>query len=314
MKLNNMPMNFLCFLIPISILSCSKDPSNKPDIKPRYSAITQKIVDSSNVIVKVFSDTTFQVYDGITETDVNYYNRQGLTTTAFILHVDLKKPNLSLRAATAFNLPAVGTLQTVTDMASYLDAPYRRVMAGTNGDFFNTSTYIPLGIVYQNGVAVKDTFSDNSAKPQQGLSFLAVLKSGRLFIGDRETDYPLMKDSLWNALGGGVFLVRDHIIVPQTITTITTRTAIGITDDNEIYFLIVDADSFYNSNGIDYEDLSSIMKALGVKDAINVDGGGSSTFVIKNPLANIWQVRNHPEDGAPRAIGTSWLVVATDKQ
>jgi exopolysaccharide biosynthesis protein len=59
--------------------------------------------------------------------------------------------------------------------------------------------------------------------------------------------------------------------------------------------------------------MSSIMKALGVKDAINVDGGGSSTLVIKNPLADIWQVRNKPEDGAPRAIGTSWLVVATDK-
>lgn len=313
MKLNNMPMNFLCLLIPFTILSCKKDSSHTPDIKPTYSAITQKIVDSSDVIVKVFSDTTFQVYDGITETEVNYYNKKGLTTRAYILHVDLNKPNLQLKAATAFNLPAIGTLQTVADMASYLDAPYRRVMAGTNGDFYNTTTNIPLGIVYQNGVAIKDTFSDNSDKPQQGLSFLAVLKSGKLFIGERETDFPRMKDSLWNALGGGVFLVRDHVIVPQTITTITTRTAIGITDDNGIYFVVVDADNFYDSNGIDYADLSSIMKALAVKDAINVDGGGSSTVVIKNPLANIWQVRNKPEDGAPRAIGTSWLIVATDK-
>ncbi|HEY4207281.1 MAG TPA: phosphodiester glycosidase family protein [Puia sp.] len=270
-------------------------------------------MDSSDVIVKVFSDTSFQVYDGVTETDLNYYNRQGLTTRAYILHADLSKTNLSLRAATAFNLPAIGTLQTVADMASYLDAPYRRVLAGTNGDFFNTTTNIPLGIVYENGVAVKPGFSDNTDKPQQGLSFLAVLKSGRLFIGDRESDFPLVKDSLWNALGGGVFLVRDHIIVPQSITTITTRTAIGITDNNEIYFLVVDADSFYDSNGIDYEDMSAIMKAFGVSDAINVDGGGSSTFVIKNPLADIWQVRNKPEDGSPRAIGTSWLVVATDK-
>ena len=313
MKLNNMPVNLLCLLIPISIMSCKKDTSRTPDIPPTYSEVTKKIVDSSNVIVRVFSDTAFQVYDGITETDLNYYNRQGLTTRAYILHVDLDKPNLTLKAATAFNLPVVGTLQTVADMASYLDAPYSRVMAGTNGDFFNTTTNIPQGIVYQNGVAVKDTFSDNSDKPQQGLSFLAVLKSGRLFIGDRETDFPRMKDSLWNALGGGVFLVRDHVIVPQTITTRTTRTAIGITDDNGIYFIVVDADSFYDSNGIDYADLSSIMKALGVRDAINVDGGGSSTFVIKNPLANIWQVRNKPEDGSPRAIGTSWLVVATDK-
>jgi exopolysaccharide biosynthesis protein len=313
MKFNNMPVNFLCLLIPFSILSCKKDSSHTREVKPTYSAITQKIVDSSNVIVKVFSDTSFPVYDGVTETDVNYYNRQGLTTRAYILHVDLKKPNLSLRAATAFNLPAVGTLQTVADMASYLDAPYRRVLAGTNGDFFNTTTNIPQGIVYQNGVAVKNAFSDNSDKPQQGLSFLAVLKSGRLFIGDRETDFPAMKDSLLNALGGGVFLVRDHVEVPQTITTITTRTAIGITDDNEIYFIVVDADSFYDSNGIDYADLSAIMKALAVKDAINVDGGGSSTFVIKSPLADIWQVRNKPEDGSPRPIGTSWLVVATDK-
>jgi exopolysaccharide biosynthesis protein len=140
-----------------------------------------------------------------------------------------------------------------------------------------------------------------------------VLKNGNIFIGDREHDFPIFKDNLRNALGGGVFLVKDYAQVPQTIPTVTARTAVGITVDNVLYFIIVDGGNFYHSNGINYADLSAIMKAIGVKDAINIDGGGSSTCMIKNPIGHIWQVRNKPQDGDPRAIATSWLLTSSSQ-
>jgi exopolysaccharide biosynthesis protein len=56
--------------------------------------------------------------------------------------------------------------------------------------------------------------------------------------------------------------------------------------------------------------MSQIFYALGVADAINIDGGGSSTLMIKHPLAPVWQVRNMPSDGGERAIANSWLIVS----
>ena len=312
MQIKHFIMNAISLLILLSFYSCKKDTA-APGPVIKYSALTQKIVDSSAVIVKVFTDTSFQVSPGVEETDISYYNRKGLSTSAFILKVDLKNPAVDLKAATPFDLNSLGTLQTVTAMAAYVDGPGRRVMAGLNGDFYNTTTNIPQGIVYKNGVAVKPAYTDNTDKPQQGLSFFAILKDGQPFIGDKDVDYPAMKTQLKEALGGGVFLVKDYALMPQNIPTVTARTCIGITSDNVVYFLEVDGGNFYFSNGISYQELGEIMKALGVKDAINIDGGGSSTLMIKHPLADVWQVRNKPQDGDPRAIATSWLIIDKSK-
>lgn len=312
MPIKYITMNAISLLILLNFYSCKKDKAADSTIK-KYTALTQQIVDSSTVIVNVFSDTSFQVCPGVEETDINYYNKKGLSTSAFILKVDLKNPAVDLRAATPFDLGTLGTLQTVTAMAGYVDGPNKRVMAGLNGDFYNTTTNIPQGIVYKNGVAVKPAYSDNTDKPQQGLSFFAILKNGAPFIGDRETDYPAMKTQLKEALGGGVFLVKDYALMPQSIPTVTARTCIGFTSDNVVYFVEVDGGNFYYSNGINYQELGEMIKALGVKDAINIDGGGSSTLMIKHPLANVWQVRNKPQDGDPRAIATSWLIIDKSK-
>ncbi|TKC62619.1 phosphodiester glycosidase family protein [Pedobacter hiemivivus] len=292
--------------------ACKKEQSQQTD--PRtFSLLTQKIIANSDVMANVFSDTTFQLQPGIEETDIHYLSQSGgLSTRIFILKLDLKNPDVKLQAATPYDAPGSAS-QTVPDMAKYIDAANNRVLAGINGDFFNTSSYVPLGIVYKKGVAVKSAFTDNTDKPQQGLSFLGILANGKPYIGDKDTDYPAIKNQLKEALGAGVFLVRDHKKVTQTIPTVDPRTGVGITDDDVVYFIVVDGRSFYHSNGINYQEMGKIMYAFGVKDAVNLDGGGSSTFMIKHPRADIWQVRNQPADGAPRALANSWLIVSKTK-
>ena len=41
-----------------------------------------------------------------------------------------------------------------------------------------------------------------------------------------------------------------------------------------------------NSRGVTLTELSDLMKAVGAVDAINLDGGGSSTLVVGNTLLN----------------------------
>jgi len=51
------------------------------------------------------------------------------------------------------------------------------------------------------------------------------------------------------------------------------------------------------------------MYALQTKNAINLDGGGSSTFVVKSKSSNTWEVKNQPSDGYQRAVYNAWTVV-----
>ena len=70
------------------------------------------------------------------------------------------------------------------------------------------------------------------------------------------------------------------------------RTAIGVSQDGKtVYLMVVDGRNFYYSNGADLYDLMNLMSACGAGDALNLDGGGSST---------LWTARegvlNHPYD------------------
>ena len=58
------------------------------------------------------------------------------------------------------------------------------------------------------------------------------------------------------------------------------RTAFGISADGRyLYALVVDGRQKGYSHGADMLDLALLLKAAGASDAINVDGGGSSTLV-----------------------------------
>jgi exopolysaccharide biosynthesis protein len=60
---------------------------------------------------------------------------------------------------------------------------------------------------------------------------------------------------------------------------------------------------------MNYPDMQKIMKALGSRDAINLDGGGSSTFIVRD--GERFAIKNMPSDGTERAIGPGLAVIAT---
>lgn len=89
------------------------------------------------------------------------------------------------------------------------------------------------------------------------------------------------------------------------------RTAVGVSADGHIWLVVVDGREFAQSNsvsarasvGLSIEELRQVMKHLGVRDAINLDGGGSSAMVIKGRLIT------HPSDPTgERKIGDAILL------
>jgi len=72
------------------------------------------------------------------------------------------------------------------------------------------------------------------------------------------------------------------------------RTAIGVRDDGTILLVVVDgqrdekpvSQAFSADGGATIEELREVMLALGARDALNLDGGGSSTLAINGKVVN----------------------------
>jgi exopolysaccharide biosynthesis protein len=54
--------------------------------------------------------------------------------------------------------------------------------------------------------------------------------------------------------------------------------------------------------GVSLDELAEIMLKLGCTDAVNLDGGGSSTLVLRDPETGELKTANHPSDGRERAV------------
>lgn len=288
----------------LTAASCKNEDASPTIIENDLSPITQRLMDSTDLINDVFWDTTFMVAPGVEETDIHYLSMKGLTMRMFLFKVDLKEEGVSLNPLTPYGSSGFG-MQTIPEMMNWLEIPGKKVVAGVNADFFNMSTGEPRGIVYLHGEAIKEV-------PLAGRSFFGVDKNGKLLIAHSD-DLEEYKDQIYDGLGAGDLLVRDYALAPiSNQEDIHPRTAVGITDNQIVYFMVVDGRQFDYSNGLTLPEMASLFMALEVKDATNLDGGGSSTFVTQHSLADVFHIRNRPSDGSPRPVGNGWAVMVDE--
>jgi len=88
------------------------------------------------------------------------------------------------------------------------------------------------------------------------------------------------------------------------------RTAVGI-KDNKLYLFTVDGRQPGYSDGMTLYEMAELLISYGIKDAINLDGGGSSTMVAKRQGEASAALVNHPSDGRERYVGNSIQLIST---
>jgi exopolysaccharide biosynthesis protein len=76
-----------------------------------------------------------------------------------------------------------------------------------------------------------------------------------------------------------------------------------------MYLVVVDGRS-ERSGGMTVAELSALLGQVGADDAVNLDGGGSSTFALRAPGEPSVTVRNIPSDGSERAVANGIGVFA----
>ncbi|WP_216216159.1 phosphodiester glycosidase family protein [Amycolatopsis aidingensis] len=104
------------------------------------------------------------------------------------------------------------------------------------------------------------------------------------------------------AVGGNRVLVADGEIQPVDNVAAHPRTAVGFSADGDRMWLVTIDGRQADSRGMTELELARHLKSLGAHDAINLDGGGSSTLLARQQGEQTAEVRNSPSDGQQRPV------------
>ena len=200
---------------------------------------------------------------------------------------------------------------TTTAQAQEMEA--RRgvnVVGAVNGGGFDMSNGRPSGALVLDGTVIQSANSttfwvdkDNNAHITDGTEYNQAVAEGR--VSEAISSFgDILKD-------GKAFTGLDN-------STRASRTAVGIKADGTVVLFMVDGRQSPYSAGMTMAELAAAMEELGCERAINLDGGGSSTFATQRegddvdadadrPLPRLYATRHqgrecyHFADGQARA-------------
>jgi hypothetical protein len=104
------------------------------------------------------------------------------------------------------------------------------------------------------------------------------------------------------ALTGNRVLVTDGVAAPLGNTVLAPRTAIGFSADGRDMILVTVDGRQKSSRGLSEREIGQLMRDLGADDALNLDGGGSSTMLARDGDDSAPKIVNSPSGGAERHI------------
>ncbi|MFI6346021.1 phosphodiester glycosidase family protein [Streptomyces sp. NPDC050560] len=117
------------------------------------------------------------------------------------------------------------------------------------------------------------------------------------------------------AIGANEYLVRDGAAVDhegEGNNATAPRTAVGFSRDGRTVHVVTVDGRQADSGGLTLTELGRMLKDAGSYNAINLDGGGSSTLVARQPGSDALQLENQPSDGTERTVPNGLAFTAPD--
>ena len=114
-------------------------------------------------------------------------------------------------------------------------------------------------------------------------------------------------EKIQTAISGAGKILADGEIPADPGLVITgrqPRTALGISQDKSTLILMV-VDGRTHSIGATHDEMAWLMREYGAYNAMHLDGGGSSTMVVKTKEDSQVEVKNTVSDGAQRKVMNS---------
>lgn len=166
----------------------------------------------------------------------------------------------------------------------------------------------PSTIIPEKGYIIA---SSNATTMNQ---MLASFKEGQPVSLNIELDYS--PDSVEWAFGALNYLVKDGQLneISDEVLGTNPRTAIGFNKDNSEMIMVTIDGRNKNYVGVKQTELAQIMLELGAYNAVNMDGGGSTTMGVDFLKNSNVTVVNIPSDGRERKIASGVGVFNTSPE
>ena len=207
------------------------------------------------------------------------------------------------------------TLKTTTDQAHvYEKETGLNVVGGVNASWFNINTGEPSGYLVMNGVV----HHDNSSR-----AFIAAFDDGSVNVfregttlAQAEADQSAKQGKtvkILEAVDALVAMVWDgKVVVTESGNSgYYPRSCVGIKADGTVVLFQADGTMAPRSVGYTAAEEAQMMVALGCVAAIQLDEGGSSTYISQREGEQDVTMRNTPAGGSERGISGTILVVST---
>lgn len=167
----------------------------------------------------------------------------------------------------------------------------------------------PYGYMVWDGVVLGTPEVHKGSK-----TYLAINNDGTCELRSMST--PLTGNEKTAVSANFDWLVKDGKLTTTKVertSSDASRSMIGIKADGKLVFCQVDGRNAPVSTGLSNYEMGEMMLALGCVNAVNCDGGGSSTFVSQRPGDADDIMRSIPSDGAERATINSVIIVSKVK-
>lgn len=207
------------------------------------------------------------------------------------------------------------TLKTTTDQAHvYEKESGLNVVGGVNASWFNINTGEPSGYLVMNGVV----HHDNSSR-----AFVAAFDDGSVNVFKEGTTLAQAEASqsekqgtsvkVLEAVDALVAMVWDgKVVVSESGNSgYYPRTCVGVKADGTVVLFQADGTMAPRSVGYTAAEEAQMMVALGCVAAIQLDEGGSSTYLSQREGESDLTMRNTPAGGSERVVSGTILVVST---
>lgn len=199
-------------------------------------------------------------------------------------------------------------LETTKQAQSMQTRRGENVVGAINAGGYDMSNGRPSGAFVMNGVAINRATATT----------FWVDMDGKAHITDAQTcNAALDAGNVREAVAGfGDIFENGHARSGLDNTTRASRTAIGIKADGTVVMLMVDGRQAPYSVGMTMAEVAASMEALGCVQAVNLDGGGSSTFATQregepeNETTAGLTLRCRPSDGYERKVSNTIMVLS----
>ncbi len=198
-----------------------------------------------------------------------------------------------------------------------------KAIAALNGTFFDVKNGGSVDFIKANGQIINESRvgkDGQRAVHQQSAVFILNGKLGiSKFNGDVRWEHTLPGDDV---MVTGPLLLLSHEFQPLDTANLFNKTrhprsGIVITGKNRVLLITVDGRN-ENAAGMSLFEFSKLMRWIGGRDGINLDGGGSTTLWLNNDSGGA--VVNHPSDNkkwdhdGERKVANTILLIDSKKR